>query len=117
MLPPGKMTGKVVLAPALVATDVALEGVLVAVAAHVDGVQDVVREVDVTVLAVVQHLGVLMQRGQARGWCAGLAVGDAGGTGAPTVLTAGICPGAAVAVWWGPGLWGDGGGRGVGSAG
>lgn len=53
MLPSGKVAGKVILALALVATDVALERVLVAVASHVDGVKDVVGKVDVTVLAVV----------------------------------------------------------------
>lgn len=53
MLPASKVAGKVVLALALVAADVALEWVLVSVAPHVDGVEDVVREVDVTVLAMM----------------------------------------------------------------
>lgn len=77
MLPAGKVAGKVVLALALVAADVALEWVLVTMAAHVDGVEDVVREVDITVLAVVQHMGVLKWGRQARGRCTGLAVGYA----------------------------------------
>lgn len=118
MLPPGKVAGEVILAFALVATDVALEGVLVPMATHVDGVEDVVREVDVTVLAVMQHVGILERGGQAWGRGAGLAVGDAGGTGAPTVLATRSHSRAAVAVGRGPGLGGDGGrGGGVGHAG
>lgn len=107
VLPSCKVASKVVLALALVATDVALEWVLVAVAAHVDGVEDVVREIDVTVLAVMQHMGVLKRCRQAWGRCAGLAVGDTRGTGAPAVLTAGSPSRAAVAVGRSPGLWGD----------
>lgn len=53
VLPACKVAGKVVLALTLVATDVALEWVLIAMAAHVDGVEDIVGEVDVTVLAVM----------------------------------------------------------------
>lgn len=112
MLPAGKVTGKVIFALALVATDVALEWVLIAVAAHVDGVQDVVREVDVTVLAVMQHVRVLEWGGQARGWRAGLAVGNTWGTCAHAVLTAGSPTRATIAVRGGPGLrcdWGRGG--------
>ncbi len=60
VLPAGEVAGKVILALALMAADVALEWVLVTVAAHVDGVKDVVREVDVTVLAVMQHSGVAL---------------------------------------------------------
>lgn len=107
MLPASKVAGKVVLAFALMAADVALEWVLVAMAAHVDGVEDVVGEVDVTVLAVMQHVGVLEWGRQARGWCTGLAVGDTRGTGAPTVLAAGSPSRAAVAVWRSSGLWGN----------
>lgn len=59
VLPAGEMASKVVLALALVAADVALERVFVAMAAHVNGVKDVVGEVDVTVLAVMQSVGVL----------------------------------------------------------
>lgn len=118
MLPPGKVAGKVILAFALVATDVALEWVLVAMAAHVDGVKDVVREVDVTVLAVMQHMGVLEWGRQAWGRRAGLAVGDTRGTGAPTVLAAGSPSRTAIAVGRCPGLWGDWGrGGGMGHAG
>lgn len=108
MLPAGKVAGKVILALALVAADVALEWVLIAVAAHVDGVKDVVGEIDVTVLAVMQHVGVLERGGQSRGRCAGLTVGDTGGTGAPTVLAARSPSRAAVAMGRSPWLWGDG---------
>lgn len=62
MLPAGEVASKVVLALALVAADVALERVFVAMAAHVNGVKDVVGEVDVTVLAVMQSVGVLERR-------------------------------------------------------
>lgn len=117
VLPAGKMAGKVILALALVAADVALEWVLVAMAAHVDGVEDVVGEIDVTVLAVMQHVGVLEWGGQAWGRGTGLTVGDTRGTGAPTVLTAGSPSRAAIAVGRSPGLWGDWGrGRGLGHA-
>lgn len=118
MLPAGKVAGKVVLALALVAADVALEWVLVTMAAHVDGVEDVVGEVDVTVLAVMQHVGVLDWGRQAWGWCTGLAVGDTRGTGTPAVLAARSPSRAAVAVWRSSGLWGDWGrGGGMGHAG
>lgn len=118
MLPTGKVAGKVILALALVSADVALEWVLVAMAAHVDGVQDVVGKVDVTVLAVMQHVGVLEWGRQAWDWCTGLAVGDTRGTGAPTVLAAGSPSRAAVAVWRSSGFWGDWGrGGGMGHAG
>ncbi|TNN63357.1 Deleted in malignant brain tumors 1 protein [Liparis tanakae] len=85
--------------------DVALERVLVAVAAHVDGVEDVVGEVDVTVLAVMQRVGVLERDGQARG--TGLAVEDTRGAGAPAVLAAGFPSRAAVAVKRSAGLGAD----------
>lgn len=107
MLPTGKVAGKVILALALVATDVALERILIAMAAHVDGVKDVVRKIDVTVLAVMQHVGVLKGGRQAWGWCTGLAVGDTGCTDSPTVLTTGSPSRAAIAVRRSPGLWGD----------
>lgn len=69
------MTGKIILVLTLASTDVTLERVLVPVTAHVDGVEDVVGEVHVTVLAVVQELWVLNRQG-GRGR-AGLAVPDA----------------------------------------
>lgn len=115
MLAAGKVAGKVVLALALVTADVALEWVLVAMAAHVNGVEDVVGEEDVTVLAVMQHVGVLEWDRQAWGRCTGLAVRDTRGTGAPTVLAAGSPSWAAIAVGRRPGLrgdWGRGGGMG-----
>ena len=118
MLPAGKVAGEVILALALVAADVALEWFLVAVAAHVDSVEDVVGKVDVTVLAVMQHVEVLEWDRQAWGRRTGLAVGDTGGTGAPTVLAAGSPSRAAGDVGGGPGLWGDWGrAGGVGHAG
>lgn len=107
MLPACKVAGKVVLALALVATDVALEWVLVAMAAHVNGVKDVVREVDITVLAVMQHVGVLKWGGQAGSWRTGLAVGDTRGAGAPTVLAARSHSRTAITVGRSPGFWGD----------
>lgn len=118
VLPAGEVAGKVVLALALVATDVALERVFVAMAAHVNGVKDVVGEVDVTVLAVMQSVGVLELRRQTWGWCAGSAIGDTRGAGAPTVLAAGSPSRATIAVRRCTGFWGDRGrGRGVGHAG
>lgn len=99
VLPAGKVAGKVVLALALVTADVALERVLVAVAAHVNGVQDVVWEINVTVLAVVQDVGVLEGRGQAIGRCAGLAVGDTGSICASAVITAGSSSRTATGMW------------------
>ncbi len=118
VLPAGEVAGKVILALALMAADVALEWVLVTVAAHVDGVKDVVREVDVTVLAVMQHVGVLEGSGQAWSRRTGLTVGNTRGTSAPAVLAAGSPSRAAVAVGRSPGLWGEwGGGGGTGHTG
>lgn len=118
VLAAGKVARKVVLALALVAADVALERVFVAVAAHVDGVEDVVREVDVTVLAVVQSVRLLQWRRQARRRRAGPTVGDARGAGVPTVLTARPGAGAATAVRRRARFGRDGrGGGGVGYAG
>lgn len=88
VLPSGKVAGKVVLALALVTADVALERVLVAMATHVNGVQDVVWEINVTVLAVMQDMGVLEWCRQAIGRCAGLA-GDTGSICASAVIAAG----------------------------
>lgn len=107
VLPTGKVASKVILALALVAADVALEWVLIAMAAHVNGVKDVVGEVDVTVLAVMQQVVVLERSGQAWGWRAGLAVGDTRRTGVPTVLAAGPPFRAAIAVRRSTGLWSD----------
>ena len=108
MLAPGKVAGKVVAIPAAVAADVALEWVLIAVAAHVDGKEDVVREVDVAVRAVLQHLRVLLQgRGT---WLTSDAAGRAGS------LAAGTHAGAAAAVGGRSGIRAHG-GRGLGHAG
>ena len=118
VLPAGKVAGEVILALAFVAADVALKWVLVAMAAHVDCVEDVVGEVDVTVLAVMQRVVVLEWGGQAWGWRTGLAVGDTRRTGATAVLAAGSSSRAAGAVRRSPVLWGDwGGGGGVSHAG
>lgn len=114
VLPTGKVAGKVVLALALVTTDVALERVLVAMATHVDGVQDVVWEINVTVLAVVQDMGVLEGCRQAVGGCAGLAVGDTGCICASAVITAGSSSRTATAMWGRTRFWSNwGGGGGV----
>lgn len=118
MLSTGKMASKVILALALVAAYVALEWVFIAMAAHVNGVEDVVGEIDVTVLAVVQDVGVLERGRHAWSRRAGLAVGDTRCTGMPTVLAAGSPSRAATAVGRSTGLWGDrGGGGGMGDAG
>lgn len=74
VLSAGKMASKVILALALVATYVALEWVFIAMAAHVNGVEDVVGEIDVTVLAVMQDVGVLKRGRHAWSRRAGLAV-------------------------------------------
>lgn len=89
MLSSCKMTGKVVLVCAFAATYVTLEGILIAMASHVNSVKDVVGEVHVTVLAVVQKLRVLDRQG--RSWRAGLAVAYARGARVSTRLAAGTC--------------------------
>lgn len=98
MLPAADVRGELVAVPAAVAADVALEGLVEAVTAHVDGEHDVVQEEDVTVEAAegahgmsvpVQHLhglhggeeraGTLFDRGGGYGsgslppWVLGLA--------------------------------------------
>ena len=75
MLSLSKMASKVILITALTATDVALERILIAVAAHVDGVEDVVCKVGLAVLAAVKQLRVLWW--QARDRCARHAVANA----------------------------------------
>lgn len=72
MLPSSKVASKVISVGAHVATDVALKRVLVTVAAHVNGVEDIVRKVNVTVLTLEQ--GLLLSCGQCSGRCARLAV-------------------------------------------
>lgn len=89
VLASSKMAGKVILVFALAATDVALERVLKAMAAHVNRIQNVVCKVHITVLAVMQELGVLHRQGRGRG--ARLTVTDAGGAGMGTTLTAWPC--------------------------
>lgn len=95
-----KVTGKIIAVSAPVSAYVTLERVLITMAAHVDGVEDVVREINVTVGAVVEHLGVLY-----RGGCPWLAVGTARSAGS---LTAGSNSWATAAVCSRSGLGGDG---------
>lgn len=51
MLSTGKMACKIVPVYAHVTTDVALEWMFVAVAAHVNGVEDIIQKVNMTMLA------------------------------------------------------------------
>lgn len=102
MLTSGKVAGKVILVSAPVPADVTLEWVLIAMATHVDGVEDVIREVDVAVGAVVEQLGVL--GGVGSPW---LAVGAAGGAGS---LAAGARARTTATVCCRPWLWSDRGG-------
>lgn len=74
MLAAGKMAGKIIFVCALVTADVALEWMFVAVAAHVNGVENIVRKVNITMLAFMQDL--LVRYGQGGGGCARLAVVD-----------------------------------------
>lgn len=95
-----KVTGKVIAVSASVSAYVTLKRVLVTMATHVDGVEDVVGEIYVTVGAMVEHLGVLYWCG--RPW---LAVGTAGSAGS---LAAGSHPWATATVRRRSGLGGDG---------
>lgn len=54
-----KVTSKVITVPASVSTNVTLKRVLITMATHVDGVEDVVGKIYMTVGAVVKHLGIL----------------------------------------------------------
>lgn len=56
VLSSGKVAGKVVPVSAPVATNVTLEGVFVAMATHVNGVEDIVWKIDVAVGAVLEQL-------------------------------------------------------------
>lgn len=58
MLPTADVRGELVAVPAAVAADVALEGLVEAVTAHVDGEHDVVQEKDATVEAAEGAHGV-----------------------------------------------------------
>lgn len=58
VLPATDVRGELVAVLAAVAADVALEGLVEAVAAHVDGEHDVVQEEDVTVEAVEEAHGL-----------------------------------------------------------
>lgn len=70
MLSSGKVAGKVIPVSAPVPADVTLEGIFVAVATHVNGVEDVIRKVDVAVGTVLEQLRLV-----ARVRRSGLAVG------------------------------------------
>lgn len=74
MLSAGKMARKVISVYAQVTTDVALEWMVVAMAAHVNSVEDVIQKLNVTVLAFMQELLVRCGQGRCRG--ARLAVAD-----------------------------------------
>lgn len=87
MLTSRKVASKVILVFAFATADVALERVFKSMASHVDCIEYVICKVHVTVLAVVQELGVLDWQG--RGWCTRLAVANAGGAGSATTLTTG----------------------------
>lgn len=69
VLSPGKVAGKVVPVSAPVPTDVTLERIFIAMATHVNGVENIIWEVDVAVRTVVEQLRLV-----ARVWCSGLAV-------------------------------------------
>lgn len=74
MLATGKMTSKFIFVYAHMTADVALEWMFIAMAAHMNSVQDIVRKVHLAVLAFVEEMHVL--RSPSRGWCARLAVAD-----------------------------------------
>lgn len=94
MLASCKVASEVVLVFTLTPTNVTLERVFKSMAAHVDGVKDIVRKVHVTVWAVVQELRVLNWQGWS--WSARLTVTDTGRTGVGTAVTAGPCHGTIV---------------------
>lgn len=108
MLPSCKVTGEVVLVFTFASADVALERVLIPVTAHVNGVEDVVGKVHVTVLAVVQELRVLGRQG--RSGRARLAVSYARGARVGAGLAAGTCHGTVVPLALGRPRLGAGGG-------
>lgn len=58
MLTTGKMACKIVSVDAHVTTDVALEWMLVAMATHVDGVEDIIQELNVTMLTFIREIFV-----------------------------------------------------------
>ena len=86
MLPSSRMTCKVIFVCAHVTADVASEWMFVAMATHVNGVEDIVRKVNFTVLAFLQK--VLVWCGQHRGGCARLAVANTRSKCVHAVLTA-----------------------------
>lgn len=86
MLSTGKMARKVVFVYARMATDVALEWVFIAMAAHVNSVEDIIQKVNIAMQAFMQ--GLLVRRGQGRGRCARLAVANARSESVHAVLKA-----------------------------
>lgn len=61
MLSSGEVAGKVVPVSAPMATNVTLEGVFIAMATHVNCVEDVIGEVDVAVRAVLEQLWLVVR--------------------------------------------------------
>lgn len=53
MLPTGKMACKIIFVDARVTTDVALEWMFVVMAAHVNGVEDIIQKLNITIVALV----------------------------------------------------------------
>lgn len=86
MLTSRKMASKVILVFTLAPTYVALKRILKPMTSHVNGVKDIVRKIHVTVLAVMQKLGVLNRKGGS--WSAWLAVTYAGSTGVGAAVAA-----------------------------
>lgn len=74
MLSTGKMASKVVSVYAHVTTDVALEWMFIAMAAHVNGVEDIIHKLNITVLAFMEEM--LVRCGEGSGRCARLAVAN-----------------------------------------
>lgn len=61
MLSSGEVAGKIVPVSAPMATNVTLEGIFIAMATHVNGIEDVIREVDVAVGAVLEQLRLVVR--------------------------------------------------------
>lgn len=100
MLTSRKVTGKVILVLTMESTYVALKGVVISMASHMDSVENVVCKICVTVLAEVEKLSAL--HWQAYGWTARLAVSKDGGAGVATWLAAAPYQWATVPLtrWW-----------------
>lgn len=104
MLSSCKMASKVILIFTLAPAYVALKGIFKSMTPHVNSIKDIVREVHVTVLAVMQKLRVLNRQGGS--WSTWLAVAYAGSAGVGTAITARPCHRAVVPlIVCGPGVW------------